>query len=97
QLYELLIAPIRTSLAAHREVAFATDAATAGIAFAALPAAPPGRMLVEDLTISVAPSARLYLAARTRGARARSNVLIVDSPENDALERLPGNSDPARH
>jgi len=95
QLYELLIAPIRTSLAAHREVAFVTDAATAGIAFAALPGAAPGRMLVEDMTISVAPSARLYLAARTRGARARSNVLIVDSPENDALERLAGTSDEA--
>ncbi len=95
QLYEVLIAPIRTHVGTHREVAFVTDAATAGIAFAALPGAAPGRMLIEDLTISVAPSARLYLAARTHGARARSNVLIVDSPENDALDRLAGTNDEA--
>jgi len=95
QLYEHLIAPIRTSLAAHREVAFVTDAATSGIAFAALPGAAPGRVLVEDVTISVSPSARLYLAARMRGARTRPSVLIVDSPENDMLERLAGTNDEA--
>ena len=95
ELSNLVIAPIRPSIAAHREVAFVTDAATAGIAFAALPGAAPGRMLVEDVTISVAPSARLYLAARTRGARAQSNVLIVDNPENDALERLAATTDEA--
>ncbi|HEV7243082.1 MAG TPA: CHAT domain-containing protein [Thermoanaerobaculia bacterium] len=95
RLYELLLAPIRPSIAVHREVAFVTDAATSSIAFAALPGAAPDRMLVEDVTISVAPSARLYVAARTRGARARSNVLIVDDPENDILERLAGTNDEA--
>jgi CHAT domain-containing protein len=92
QLSALLIAPVRNEIAAHREVAFITDAATATVAFAALPGIGPDRMLVENVTISVAPSARLYLAARTRGARDRSNVLIVDDPENDALERLAGSN-----
>lgn len=95
ELSELLIAPVRTQLAAHRNVAFITDAATAAIAFAALPGITPERLLVEDVTIAVAPCARLYLSARLRAARARSNVLIVDDPENDALERLPGTKDEA--
>lgn len=90
RLHQFLLAPIRAAIDVHREVAFVTDAATAAVAFAALPGASPDRMLVEDVTISTAPSARLYLAARVRAARARSNVLLVDNPENDALERLAG-------
>ncbi len=88
RLGERLLAPIRTSIAAHREVAFVTDASTSGIAFAALPGIAPERMLVEDVTISVSPSARFYLAARRRGARKGTSVLIVDSPENERLRRL---------
>ena len=95
QLSEILIAPVRARIAAHRDVAFITDSATAGVAFAALPGVAPDRMLIEDVTISVAPCARLYLASRTRGARDRSKVLIVDDPENDALERLAGTRDEA--
>ncbi|HEX6086235.1 MAG TPA: CHAT domain-containing protein [Thermoanaerobaculia bacterium] len=95
QLSDILIAPVRAQIASHREVAFITDAATAGIAFAALPGVTPGRMLVEDVTFSVSPCARLYLASRTRGVRDRSKVLIVDDPENAALERLAGTRDEA--
>ena len=95
ELREHLIAPAWSSIAAHREVAFITDAATSSIPFAALPGS-AGRMLVEDATISVSPSARVYLSSRIRGNRPRANLLLVDSPLNDALERLPGTSAEAK-
>lgn len=90
-LHANLIAPAWREIAAHEHVVFVTDAATSGIPFAALPGG-AGRMLVEDVTISVAPSARAFLAARTRARSARANVLIVDGPINDALEHLPATS-----
>jgi CHAT domain-containing protein len=96
QLSEPLLTPIRRHIATHGEIAFVTDATTSAIAFAALPGAAPGRMLVEDVTISVAPSARLYLASRLRKPRPRSNALIVDTPENPALERLAGTNEEAK-
>jgi CHAT domain-containing protein len=91
ELHRVLIAPALSSIAGRREVVFITDAATAGIAFAALPDG-RGGLLVESLIIATAPSARLYLAARERKPQPRSNVLIVDSPVNPALRRLPAAS-----
>jgi CHAT domain-containing protein len=95
ELHQHLIAPAWTSIAAHREVVFITDAATSGIPFAALPGG-AGRMLVEDVTVSASPSASVYLRARTRDAAPRRTVMIVDSPHNDALERLSGTSAEAK-
>jgi CHAT domain-containing protein len=92
QLDELLIAPIRRSIASHGEIAFVTDAVTSGVAFAALPSGASGRMLVEDVTISVSPSARVYAGARLRTPHSRANILIVDSPANGALEQLTATS-----
>ena len=86
-----LIAPVWPLIDGHDEVVFVTDAATSGIAFAALPDQ-AGRMLVEHFIVSVAPSARLYVAARARRPQPRANVLIVDSPVNPALRRLTGTS-----
>jgi CHAT domain-containing protein len=91
ELGRALITPVWPLLAGRGEVVFITDAATSGIAFAALPDG-AGRMLVEDVTISVAPSVRLYLAARARSPQPRANILIVDSPVNPALKRLAATS-----
>ncbi|HJQ37559.1 MAG TPA: CHAT domain-containing protein [Thermoanaerobaculia bacterium] len=87
ELGELLLGPIRADIASHREVAFITDASTAGIPFAALPGI-AGRPLIEDVSVSVAPSARQYLGARLRRAQPRRDVLIVDDPANPSFERL---------
>lgn len=95
ELASVLIAPVRTALRASREIVFVPDAWTSAIAFAALPTG-SGRMIIEDFTVSVAPSARVYQRARTRRRRAPSSVLVVDSPVNETLEVLDASSAEAR-
>lgn len=95
QLASRLIAPVQPALRSWREIVFVPDASTSATAFAALPTG-SGRMIIEDFTVSVAPSARIYQRARTRRRPAPSSVLVVDSPANEALEVLDASSAEAR-
>lgn len=95
ELASFLVAPVQPALRARSEVVFVPDASTSAVAFAALPTG-SGRMIIEDFTVSVAPSARVYQRARTRRRRAPSTVLVIDSPAHETLEVLHASSTEAR-
>lgn len=60
-LYSRLIAPLRPSLRAAKAVVFVPDGPLDEVPFAALQDPVTGRCLIEDFTVSVSPSAALYL------------------------------------
>ncbi|HKR65969.1 MAG TPA: CHAT domain-containing protein, partial [Thermoanaerobaculia bacterium] len=86
--YDALLAPVRDVLASHRELVFVPDATTSAVPFAAL--APTGA-LIEEHTVTIAPSARFYVEARQREQHARrETLLIVDNPETEEMVSLAG-------
>jgi CHAT domain-containing protein len=97
RVHELLIGPVRESLARYRTVVFVPDAATSSVPFAALTDSATGRALMEDHVVSVAPSARMYLQVRERhSGTAPRDILIVDNPRNDDADSLGSASAEAR-
>jgi CHAT domain-containing protein len=99
ELYDLILAPVAGVLAADDDLIFVPDRALHSVPFAALRNRQTGHYLVQDRTVSVAPSAAVYLAnlrrdAQLAGARG-SPALIVADPAFDrdlfpGLARLPG-------
>jgi CHAT domain-containing protein len=90
-LYSRLIAPLRPSLRGAKAVVFVPDGPLDEVPFAALQDPATGRRLIEDFTVSVSPSAALYL--RSLGSRpplpppSDRALLLV---EGDAFDRAAG-------
>ena len=93
-LYEMLIRPLEPKLRPGTPLVFVPDRFLVRVPFAALFDARGGRYLIEDRSVSVAPSATLYLAALER-LRAlppgRRTVLAIGDPAFDPRRypRLP--------
>jgi CHAT domain-containing protein len=97
RVHELLIGPVRESLARYRTIVFVPDAATSSVPFTVLTDSATGRMLVEDHVVSVPPSARMYLQVRgRRSGTAPRDILIVDNPRNEDAASLGSASAEAR-
>jgi CHAT domain-containing protein len=85
-LYQGIISPLRPFLTGVSAIVFVPDRNLARIPFAALQDPASRRYLLEDFTLSVAPSAAVYLEARERAAdlAAPRSLLLV---EGDAFDR----------
>jgi CHAT domain-containing protein len=93
-LYEVLIRPLESKLRPGTPLVFVPDRFLVRVPFAALFGARSGRYLIEDRSVSVAPSATLYLAALERRRAlppGRRTVLAIGDPSFDPWRhpRLP--------
>ena len=103
ELYDLLIAPAAGHLRMARTIVIAGDGAVPRLPFAALES-PAGRYLVEDVAISLVPSAAAFVALTARqphDASAPDRALIISDPDVSValfgtLPRLPGAQAEAR-
>jgi CHAT domain-containing protein len=85
-LYEVLIRPLEPKLRPVTPLVFVPDRFLVQVPFAALFDARSGRYLIEDRSVSVAPSATLYLTALERYRNlpsGRRTVLAVGDPAFD--------------
>ena len=88
----VLLQPVRTALEGVRYVAISPDEFVSGVPFAALYDSSRGRFLVEDMSVTMAPSATLTLgASRRAGLGRRPSILSIAGDAFDA-ERYPSAS-----
>jgi CHAT domain-containing protein len=88
----VLLQPVRTALEGVRHVAVSPDEFVSGVPFAALYDSRRGRFLVEDASVTIAPSAALTLSASRRAHRGgRPSILSIAGDAFDA-ERYPSAS-----
>jgi CHAT domain-containing protein len=81
-LYDTLIRPVANHLAGIKRITFVPDATYQGVSFAALWDQSRNRFLVENVTLSEAPSVALVAtASRDRLADPRSSSILVLSPD----------------
>ena len=78
ELYRALIAPIRPHLAAQHLI-IAPHSFLHGLPFHALHA--NGRFVVDDFTVSYAPSARVFALCRAREPKFRNQSLVMGVPD----------------
>jgi CHAT domain-containing protein len=87
-LYSRLIAPLRPSLRGANAVVFVPDGPLDEVPFAALQDPATGRCLIEDFTVSVSPSAALYLRSlASRPALPPPSARALLLVEGDAFDR----------
>jgi CHAT domain-containing protein len=85
----LLLQPVRAALAGIRHFAICPDQRLSSVPFAALYDSVRGRFLIEDASVTIAPSATLALAASRRaGTGKRPSILSIAGDAFDA-ERYP--------
>ncbi len=90
-LYSLLIAPLRPLLRGATAVVFVPDGPLDEVPFAALQDPATGRRLIEDFTVSVSPSAALYLRSlNSRPALPPPSASALLLIEGDAFDRAAG-------
>ena len=97
RLFDLLVAPFASELAAGGEIVVVPDRELARVPFAALWNRGTGRYLFEEYRVRTLPSAAFLIAASRAGSRdAHSSALVVGNPKLDAasaaaqLPPLPG-------
>lgn len=104
-LYGALIAPLAEALPVDARLILSCDESLQRLPFAALRNPGTGRYLVQDHTLTMAPSASVYLAGVERFRRiaqeAPRSMLLVSNPEIDrsrhpGLPQLPGTANEAR-
>jgi CHAT domain-containing protein/tetratricopeptide (TPR) repeat protein len=94
-LYPYLIPPVLESLDTRTAVVFIPDKALSSLPFAALRSPVTGRYLIEERSITLAPSVRLYLSIldRNRSIKGRDewSPLLIGNPSFDrrVFPRLP--------
>jgi len=102
QLYDQLVAPLAAHLSHAGDLVIIPDAATASIPFAMLKNAATGKYLIEEVTLTFAPSAATYVQTLERAkAAASQRPLIIGDPEFKqtlfpGLPRLPNAESEAR-
>ncbi len=87
RLHEHLVRPLFARLKGGEEIVFVPDGSLHGVPFAALRDATTDRFLIQDHTVSVAPSATLYLLSLQRDRelrRLRTTALLVGNPAVDS-------------
>jgi CHAT domain-containing protein/Tfp pilus assembly protein PilF len=103
--YDLLIRPVVRELGGIRHLIIVASEPLADVPFSMLYDETRGRYLVEDYSVTSAPSANAYLACLERdealGARAPESALVVGDPAFEpatfaGLRRLPAAADEAR-
>jgi CHAT domain-containing protein/tetratricopeptide (TPR) repeat protein len=86
-LYELLVAPVESALAADKQLCVVADKALHNLPFASLVSPASGRYLVEERTLVHAPSASVFVvvseAAREKPRGAAETLLAVGNPDFD--------------
>jgi CHAT domain-containing protein len=97
RLFDLLVAPFASELAAGGEIVVVPDRELARVPFAALWNRGTGRYVLEDYRVRTLPSAAFLIAASSRAASpdSRASALVIGNPELDAasaaeLPPLPG-------
>lgn len=95
ELHRILIAPLDLDYRTVDRIVFIPDRQLFRVPFAALFDPRTARFLVEDIAVSIAPSASLFLAATPRGRFGDGPALVVANPDledtpYDGLPRLPG-------
>jgi CHAT domain-containing protein len=88
----LMAEPMTRIHAASPRLVIIPDGAISGLPFAALKNPVTRRYLVQDATISIAPSAALYAVSRRRNALLRDDdsALLIGNPAAEGVARLPG-------
>jgi CHAT domain-containing protein len=86
-LYQLLIAPITSEIVGSDSLIIVPDRQLHTVPFAALLDLSRNRYLIDDVALSIAPSAASVL--RQVGRNALSPVLVVADPRNDDAPNLP--------
>jgi CHAT domain-containing protein len=97
ELYEILIQPIELLLNPNKQLCIVPDNILSGLPFTVLKSPRTNRYLIEDFTISSAPSSSLFVKCTDWARRKRSafgeRILSVGDPEFDQgrfkLNRLP--------
>jgi len=98
RLFDLLVAPFASQLAAGGEIVVVPDRELARVPFAVLWNRGTGRYLLEDYRVRTLPSAAFLLAAsKTSSRESRSSALVIGDPKLDTamaaeLPPLPGAS-----
>jgi len=88
ELYNELVRPVTTHLRGATRMIFVPDATYENAAFAALWDATRRRFLVEDVTVSLAPSAESFVKATTAAVASRSrDPLVIGGPAASASSR----------
>jgi len=102
RLFDLLVAPFASELAAGGEIVVVPDRELARVPFAVLWNRGTGRYLLEDYRVRTLPSAAFLLAASKASSReSRSSALVIGNPQLDTaiaaeLPPLPGASREAK-
>ena len=86
-LHRLLIAPVAAELAGADRLIVVPDRRLHTVPWAALWNAPRGRYLIDDVALSVAPSASALLLKRQPAALAP--VLVIGDPHDEGVTSLP--------
>jgi CHAT domain-containing protein len=86
----VLLQPVRTALEGVRYVAISPDEFVSGAPFAALYDSRRGRFLVEDASVTIAPSATLTLSASRRAGLGRHPSILSVAGDAFDTERYPG-------
>lgn len=86
-LYNLLIAPVTSSLAGVERLIIVPDRQLHTVPWAVLYDAPRGHYLVDDFALSIAPSARAVL--RKTSPLTLAPVLVVGDPHEEGMPALP--------
>ena len=94
-LYRRLFAPIAPHLR-HRRLIIVPHRLLHRVPFAALRNPETGRYLVEEHTLSVAPSLSTLAIVSERTSRSRSDVLVMGDPKNPRVSSLAGARQEAR-
>lgn len=96
-----LIRTVLGRLSKEARVVFVPDGSLHGLPFSALRDRATGRRVIDDCTVSIAPSATLYVYSRLRDAailrqQAASSVLLIGDPISPSTTRLPGAAEEIR-
>jgi CHAT domain-containing protein len=85
----VLLQPVRYALAGTRHIAISADHRLSGLPFAALYDAAAGRFLIEEASLTMAPSATLTIATSLRTGRAVHPSIVSVSGDAFDAERYP--------